>query len=159
MFTASKVLIIKVLALTALFASAASWAAKPLSEEASNEQTVVRFYTRVFIERQDVAKMAKRFLTEDYIQHNPYVATGRQGFIDSLGAWLPTIPNTRYEIKRVITAGDIVMLHIHSYEEGSEAPGSAGMDMFRVNKDGKISEHWDIWQDIPTWMAHENGMF
>lgn len=133
--------------------------ALPKSETARNEHIVVKFYTKIFIKRQDVEKVANRFLTEDYIQHNPYVATGRQGFIDGLGGWLPTVPDARYEIKRVISSGDLVMLHIHSYEAGSDSPGSAGIDIFRVNKEGKISEHWDVWQEIPEWMAHENGMF
>ena len=32
-------------------------------------------------------------------------------------------------------------------------------DLFRV-KDGKIVEHWDVIQEIPTeGLAHNNGMF
>ena len=155
----TKALLLNVFTLAMLFSSQQSLAGKPVSESTRMEQRVVRFYTKIFIERKDVARVAKRFLAEDYIQHNPYVATGRQGFVDAMSAWLPTIPNTRYDIKRVMTSGDIVILHIHSYEEGSDAPGSAGIDMFRVDKSGKIVEHWDVWQGIPDWMPHDNGMF
>ena len=159
MFTLPKTLLFSLLALSTLFASSQSFAAKPMSDTARNERAVVMFYTKVFVERKDVGKAARHFLTEDYIQHNPYVATGRQGFIDGLGSYLPTIPNTRYEIKRVVTSGDMVILHVHTYDITSDAPGQAGVDMFRVDQNGKIVEHWDVWQDIPTWMAHDNGMF
>ena len=155
----SKKILLGLFAFLSFTAASHSYAAKPMSETATNERKVVQFYTKVFVERKDVSKLAKHFLTEDYIQHNPYVATGRQGFIDGIGGYLPTIPNTRFEIKRVLTAGDITILHVHRYEEGSDAPGDAGIDMFRVNSDGKISEHWDVWQGIPEQMQHDNDMF
>ncbi|PIE45276.1 MAG: hypothetical protein CSA44_02410 [Gammaproteobacteria bacterium] len=39
-----------------------------------------------------------------------------------------------------------------------EPCGSAVVDIFRV-KDGKIVEYWDVAQDIPETMTHDNGMF
>lgn len=35
---------------------------------------------------------------------------------------------------------------------------TAFYDLFRV-EDGMIVEHWDVVQEIPAEMAHENGMF
>lgn len=155
----SKKILLSLLAFASFAFAGHSYAGKPMSDSAAKERTVVQFYSKVWVQRKDVAKMAMRYLTEDYIQHNPYVPTGRQGFIDALGSWLPSIPDTRFEIKRVMTSGDIVILHIHQYDVNSDSPGSAGIDMFRVNSDGKISEHWDVWQGIPEWMPHDNGMF
>jgi len=35
----------------------------------------------------------------------------------------------------------------------------AGIDIFRLDDQGKIIEHWDVLQEMPTASAHENGMF
>ena len=147
------------IALITIFSFFTSFAtAGPMSKTASNEAIVLDFYTQIFIDGADVEKTAKQYLTKNYIQHNPWVATGRQGFIDAFSSFTPN-PNSRTEIKRVVSDGDLVILHLHAYEIGSESAGSAGIDIFRVNKRGKIAEHWDVWQTISDWMAHDNGMF
>ena len=128
------------------------------SNSKCNEELVVQFYDKVFNQRLDVKKIAMQYLTPDYIQHNPYVPTGRQGFIDAIGGYLPLIPDTRWDIKQVITDGDLVVLHIHVHSLSDNGPGAALVDIFRVSH-GKIVEHWDVSQQIPNQMAHNNGMF
>lgn len=128
------------------------------SNSRSNEELVVQFYDKVFNQRLDVKKLAMQYLAEDYIQHNPYVPTGRQGFISAIGGYLPMVPDTKWDIKQVITDGDLVVLHIHVHSLSDTGPGTALVDIFRVCR-GKIVEHWDIAQQIPTQMAHNNGMF
>ena len=61
------------------------------------------------------------------------------------------------DIKRVIAEGDMVVTHSHlGLQPGN--PGRAIADFFRL-EDGKIVEHWDVIQDVPTESANENGMF
>ncbi|MFI5743503.1 hypothetical protein ACIA9I_34685 [Streptomyces anulatus] len=39
-----------------------------------------------------------------------------------------------------------------------ENPGRALADYFRL-ENGKVVEHWDVIQDVPTKAANDNGMF
>ena len=128
------------------------------SRTSKNEQLVVEFYNKVFNDKENIEQVAKKYLRKDYIQHNPYVPTGRQGFIDAVVPFLTALPDYRADIKRVISDGDLVVLHIHAYIPGLDDLGSAVVDIFRV-KNGKIAEHWDVVQAVPEQMAHDNGMF
>lgn len=135
-----------------------SYADTPKSEQSKAEQIVVEFYQHVFEQRGDVKAIAEKHLHPEYIQHNPYVATGREAFVKAIGMWIKSWPETQVmKIKRVITDGDFVVLHVHSYDTAKDEKGKAGVDIFRV-EDGKIIEHWDVWQKIPESMPHENGM-
>ena len=50
-------------------------------KEIRNEKTVSEFHNNVFIAKN--ASAAFNYLEEDYIQHNPNVPTGREGFINA----------------------------------------------------------------------------
>jgi predicted SnoaL-like aldol condensation-catalyzing enzyme len=123
-----------------------------------NKKLVLDFYDLAFNQHEPV-KAAEKFLAPEYIQHNPYVATGRMAFIEAFKKMLldEKEKQSKNIFKRTIAEGDLVVLHSHKIRfEGDR--GVAGVDIFRV-KNGKIIEHWDVNQVIPEKSEHSNTMF
>jgi predicted SnoaL-like aldol condensation-catalyzing enzyme len=93
--------------------------------------------------------LAAQYLSDDYIQHNPNVPTGRAGFVDYFSTFMKAsdiLPKVSMPIVQLTAEGDLVILTTLAR---MPLPGGAGktyttswFDMFRI-KDGKIVEHWD----------------
>ena len=121
---------------------------------AANKKLVVDFYRVVFVEKR-VVEGFERYVAPGYIQHNPLLASGRDAAVKFL---TPRITRDSIsDIKRVIAEGDLVVLHVHSRNNLSDR-GRAVVDIFRV-ADGKIIEHWDVIQAVPTKAENPNTMF
>jgi predicted SnoaL-like aldol condensation-catalyzing enzyme len=91
---------------------------------------------------------AATYLSEDYIQHNPNVATGLKGFLDyfsKFGGPRP-IPNEIRGLVSIQAEGDYVTLSFVNELDDPQTKGgkytTTWFDMFRL-QDGKIVEHWD----------------
>jgi predicted SnoaL-like aldol condensation-catalyzing enzyme len=97
------------------------------------------------------------YLRPDYIQHKPNVADGPQGVIDFMRANYARYPRHTVEVVRSFVDGNYVFLHVHVHMQPFNQD-VAVMDIFRV-ADGKLAEHWDVDQLVPTEMMHTNGMF
>ena len=122
-----------------------------------NKEIAQAFYEMAFNQHEPV-KAAMKYLSEDYIQHNPYVGTGRKAFIEAFADEPKGKKNTSLNIfKRLIAEDDLVVMHIHKKKNADDV-GVAGIDIFRI-KDGKITEHWDVNQKIPDVIKHQNTMF
>ncbi|UOO81860.1 nuclear transport factor 2 family protein [Uruburuella testudinis] len=122
-----------------------------------NKANVLAFYDLAFNQHQPQQAVA-RYIGNEYIQHNPSVADGGQAFIDVFAPFLQQHPQSRAEVKRVVAEGDLVVLHIFSRTSPQDR-GRAIADIFRLDKNGKIVEHWDVVQPLPEQSANNNSMF
>lgn len=90
------------------------------------------------LERPD-ADIVRRLVAPDYRQHNPQAEDGQAGLLGLLGA-LPE--PMRYDVRRVLRDGDLVLVHSRLKFAGGDF---AAFDLFRV-EGGQIAEHWDVLQ-------------
>jgi predicted SnoaL-like aldol condensation-catalyzing enzyme len=118
----------------------------PVAPLADNKKLVFDFWREV-LEAHHM-ELAEKYLAEDYIQHNPMVASGRKGFVDFFSK-LPVRdikPTISDPIVSIVAERDMVVL---SFVQVNDDPHdktkkytTTWFDMFRI-ENGKIAEHWD----------------
>ena len=122
-----------------------------------NKARVWEFYDLAF-NQQEPEQAAQRYLGSTYRQHNPMAGDGAEPFIGFVRWLTGEHPSLRVERKRSIAEGDLVVLHAHMIPSPG-ARGTAVMDIFRLDGDGKIVEHWDVLQEVPETAQNSNTMF
>jgi predicted SnoaL-like aldol condensation-catalyzing enzyme len=113
----------------------------------SNKEIVARLFDAF---RAGDTDAFDELIVEDYRQHNPLAGDGRQAVKDFFARFGPV----DVDVYRVIADGDLVAVHSHY-----KTLNSAAVDIFRFNEEGKIIEHWDVLQQVPTATASGNDMF
>lgn len=84
---------------------------------------------------------AAGLLAEEYVQHNLAYGTGREAFVGSV-SYLASAPvKTTVKNIRAFEDGDKVFLQtVYNFAGAGE---QVAFDIFRIDKDGLIAEHWD----------------
>lgn len=120
-----------------------------------NKENAIAFYKRAY--EGNPKEAIEKYVGSEYIQHNPDVANGTQGFIDYFERMQREYPKKSIEFVRSIAQGNLVALHTHQIWPDKEE--YITMDFFRFDKNGKICEHWDSIQQIPKESANPNTMY
>jgi predicted SnoaL-like aldol condensation-catalyzing enzyme len=121
-----------------------------------NKKNVIAFYELMFNENKP-REAIEKYAGDTYIQHNPHVSDGKEGFINYFIKMGKEYPGKQVYVKRSIAEGNLVVLHCLQVWPGDK--DFAGIDIFRVDTKGKIVEHWDVLQIVPSESKNENTLF
>ncbi|SFW55685.1 nuclear transport factor 2 family protein [Cellulophaga fucicola] len=119
------------------------------------KEKAIAFYKTAYLG--NPKKAVELYVGEEYIQHNPDVENGTEGFIAYFERMQTEYPDKTIEFVRAITEGNLVALHTHQIWPGNDQ--YITMDFFRFNTAGKIVEHWDAIQQIPKTSKNPNAMY
>ncbi len=116
---------------------------------ARNKQHVWDFW-RIVYEGGHMEQVAK-YMTPEYIQHNPNVSSGRDKFVATIGASRPpreVMQTSKFPIIDIIAEGDKVVVmwarKVRDREHPEQTYDMTWFDVFRLDaKSGLIAEHWD----------------
>jgi predicted SnoaL-like aldol condensation-catalyzing enzyme/truncated hemoglobin YjbI len=119
-----------------------------------NKQLAASFVQTVLIEGQ--FKRLLEFYHPEIIQHNPFIDNTVPGLLKGVEDLQKQGLSIQIEkIFKVLGEGNFVL--VCSEGKFAEKP-TAFFDLFRIDNN-IIVEHWDVLQEIPEKMAHENGFF
>lgn len=121
----------------------------------TNKNNAIDFYRMSYLG--EAAQAVERYVGGEYIQHNPDVENGKDGFIAYFDRMSKEYPDKDIEFVRAVAEGDLVALHTHQIWPGNEE--YVTMDFFRFDDSGKIVEHWDSIQKIPAETKCGNLMY
>lgn len=121
----------------------------------ANKRNAIAFYRTAYLG--DPAQAVKLYVGAEYIQHNPTVGDGKAAFIEYFDEMARDYPGKSIEFVRAVAEGDLVALHTHQTWPGDDE--YVTMDFFRFDENGKIVEHWDSIQEVPSESKNDNPMY
>ncbi len=109
------------------------------------EEKIHAFYAEVM--RGGDAQAAEKYLHPGYRQHNPGVADGRDGFIETFGRDFAKGKKFNVEIADLIfneTKTLVAVVLRVKRPDGSFRADGAVVDFYRIDENGMLTEHWDV---------------
>lgn len=126
-----------------------------MDTRAQMKENAINFYKMAY--EGNPKEAVELYVGDEYIQHNPDVANGTQGFIDYFERMQAEYPEKSINFVRAIAEDDLVALHTHQVWPGNDQ--YITMDFFRFDNNLKIVEHWDSIQQVPEKSANPNTMY
>ena len=126
--------------------------ARPASPEFQRD-LFIEFVNEFINEPGLITKALEDFLSEDYIQHNPYVLSGRDNAIAALGGGFP---GANFTILQTIFESPYGTIRYKLELPGQ--PPLAIQDLWRFNGTC-IEEHWDTTQALPANATNPLALF
>ena len=143
------------------------------SRAVRNKDNILAWYD-LMINKKRSEEAAATFVAPGYIQHNPLIPTGGDALGKFFGQTLKERTRPRVEVHKIIAIGDYVWAHVtflNLFNDDPQDTGVAGVDIYKMNVDGKATEHGDTLQLVgdpknsAPWVgpnipcANQNGMF
>ena len=142
------------------------------SRAVRNKDAILMFYD-LLINSKKSMEVGARCLGPVYIQHNPLLENdlGASRFFEKVTS---EHAGARVVVHKIVAISDYVWAHVNFLNVTTDDPndtGIAGVDIFKMDADGKAIEHWDVLQLVGTsenavpWLApnipaaNTNGMF
>ena len=138
-----------------------------------NKNNVLELY-ELMINQKKSEEATAEFLNPGYVQHNPLIPDGSVALGQYFGKVTRERARARVVVHKIIAVGDYVWAHVNFLNLFNDEPGDtgvAGVDIYKMDADGKAVEHWDTLQLIgdpknsAPWVApnipaaNRNGMF
>jgi predicted SnoaL-like aldol condensation-catalyzing enzyme len=123
-----------------------------------NRKNAMAFYDLMFNQCKP-REAVERYVGASDTQHNPHVADGTADFIEYFERVEREYPGKQVFFKRSVAEHNLVVLHCHQIWPTDGNRDCADIDIFRFDDDGKIVEHWDVLQVVPSDAKHSNTMF
>ncbi len=124
-----------------------------LNQNALNKKMVADFYQSLFGDKNTAA--IDQYIGDTYIQHNPSLPDGKDALKKAVAVWFKGQPKDTVDVKHLGADGNFVYIHTKS-KMGNKT--FSILDIFRV-ENGKITEHWDVMQEVPAKSANDHPMF
>ena len=125
-------------------------------EKTDENKAIIQHFINDVLFGEAPEKITEYISAKEYYQHNPLVKDGLDGLSEAI-AYLESQGNMFIYEKthKILGEGNFILAMSEGQWNGKP---QAFYDLFRL-KDGKIIEHWDVIQEIPSKMAHNNGKF
>ncbi|MGF7149886.1 putative SnoaL-like aldol condensation-catalyzing enzyme [Sphingomonas zeicaulis] len=130
--------------------------APPMRSTTTHNRQRFTTFVDLLLNRKRPDEAYSRFAASDMTQHNQRLGQGRDATIAALKTLFAN-PEASFTVERILVDGDLAAVHYRGRLSRDDR-GAAVVELFRF-ADGKIVEHWDVFQPMPERSLNPHPMF